>query len=70
MINKIEAGIGRFKVTYILGKPSIIDALNSNKRKYIYGLHANNNKHIQRVLILFFNKKDNLSYIKEDKAAS
>lgn len=66
MINKLEAGMSKSQVAYIMGTPLLIDTFHPNRWDYVYSFHPGNGKREQRRVTLFFNPEENLSHIEGD----
>ncbi len=63
-LEKLEIGMSKKQVLFLLGKPAIKDSFHQNKWHYLRTLKNNNGKnHQQKTMILEFNG-DTLSHIK------
>lgn len=65
MINKLEPGMSKSKVIFIMGTPLLIDPFHSNRWEYIHSEISGNEVRTQRRLSLFF-EGDRLTHIKGD----
>ena len=66
MVNKLEAGMSKSQVAYIMGTPLLIDTFHPNRWDYIYSFHPGNGQREQRRLTLFFTAEETLSHIEGD----
>ncbi len=55
MINKVQIGMSKSQVTFILGTPLLIDTFHPDRWDYLYSFHPGNGKRQQRHITLFFN---------------
>lgn len=65
VINKLEPGMSKRQVTYLLGTPSLVDSFHQNRWDYIYTLKENAEPMEQKSLTLFF-ENDNLVRVSGD----
>lgn len=68
MLDKLEYGMGKEKVIFIMGTPLLIDPFHSNRWEYIYIVERNGEVRNQRRITLFF-KGDKLVHIEGDITA-
>ena len=54
MINKVQIGMSKSQVTFILGTPLLIDTFHPDRWDYLYSFHPGNGKREQRHITLFF----------------
>lgn len=66
MVNKLEAGMSKSQVAYIMGTPLLIDTFHPNRWDYIYSFHPGNGKREQRRLTLYFTEEETLSHLEGD----
>jgi len=66
MVNKLEAGMSKSQVAYIMGTPLLIDTFHPNRWDYIYSFHPGNGQREQRRITLFFTVEETLSHIEGD----
>jgi outer membrane protein assembly factor BamE len=62
MIDKLEPGMTRAKVKFIMGTPLLVDPFHSNRWEYIYSIEPGSGVRAQRHVTLFFNG-DKLTHI-------
>lgn len=62
MIEKLEVGMSRSQVRFIMGTPLIQDSFNPDRWDYAYRLHRGNEVFVQKKMTLFF-EGDKLSRI-------
>ncbi len=65
MINKLEPGMTRAKVKFIMGTPLLADSFHSNRWDYIYSNEPGDGERAQRHVALFF-KNDKLTHLEGD----
>ncbi len=65
MIDKLEPGMTRAKVKFIMGTPLLVDTFHTNRWEYIYSIEPGSGKRAQRHVALFF-KDDKLTHIEGD----
>lgn len=65
MIDKLEPGMSRSKVTFIMGTPLLVDPFHSNRWEYIYSIEPRDGERTQRHIALFF-KDDKLTHLEGD----
>lgn len=65
MIDKLEAGMNKEKVNFIMGTPLLVDPFHSNRWDYIHSIEPNSGERSQRRITLYF-KDDKLSHITGD----
>jgi len=66
MVNKLEAGMSKSQVAYIMGTPLLIDTFHPNRWDYIYSFHPGNGKREQRRVTLIFNSDETLKHVEGD----
>jgi len=54
---KLESGMERRKVRFILGTPLVADAFNQDRWDYYYSFEPGNGEREQRIISVFFDKK-------------
>ncbi len=54
---KLESGMERRKVRFILGTPLVADAFNQNRWDYYYSFEPGNGERVQRIISVFFDDK-------------
>jgi len=62
MIDKLEPGMTRAKVKFIMGTPLLVDPFHSNRWEYIYSNEPGSGGRVQRHVALFF-KDDKLTHV-------
>jgi len=62
MIDKLEPGMSRAKVKFIMGTPLLVDPFHSNRWEYIYSNEPGSGTRVQRHITLFF-KDDKLTHL-------
>jgi len=65
MINKLEPGMTKAKVRFIMGTPLLVDPFHSNRWDYIYSIEPGDGERAQRHIALFF-KEDKLTHLEGD----
>lgn len=65
MINKLEPGMSKAKVRFIMGTPLLVDPFHSNRWDYIYSIEPGDGERAQRHVALFF-KNDKLTHLEGD----
>ena len=65
MIDKLEPGMSKSKVRFIMGTPLLVDPFHSNRREYIYSIEPGGGERAQRHIALFF-KDDKLTHLEGD----
>ncbi len=63
MLNKLEAGMTKNQVAYVMGTPLLIDTFHPNRWDYVYSYQPGGDDREQRRITLFFNDDDTLSHI-------
>lgn len=66
MLNKLQPGMTKNQVTYIMGTPLIEDTFHPERWDYLYSFQPGNGEREQRRITLYFNKDEKLSYITGD----
>lgn len=66
MVNKLQPGMTKSQVAFILGTPLLIDTFHPNRWDYIYSFHPGNGKREQRRLTIFFDDEQKLSHVEGD----
>jgi outer membrane protein assembly factor BamE len=66
MLNKLEPGMTKGQVTYVMGSPLLIDTFHPNRWDYLYSFQPGNGDREQRRITLYFNENDALSHIEGD----
>ena len=67
MVNKLEPGMTKAKVTFIMGTPLLIDPFHSNRWEYVYSIEPGDGERAQYRVTLFF-KNDKLTHLEGDIA--
>jgi outer membrane protein assembly factor BamE len=62
MVDKLEPGMTRAKVKFIMGTPLLVDPFHSNRWEYIYSNEPGSGGRVQRHVALFF-KDDKLTHV-------
>ena len=62
MIDKLEPGMTRAKVKFIMGTPLLVDPFHTNRWEYIYSNEPGNGARVQRHVALYF-KEDKLTHV-------
>jgi len=62
MIDKLEPGMTKAKVKFIMGTPLLVDPFHSNRWEYIYSNEPGGGDRVQRHIALFF-KDDKLTHL-------
>lgn len=65
MIDKLEPGMTKSKVRFIMGTPLLVDPFHSNRWEYIYSIEPGGGERAQRHIALFF-KDDKLTHLEGD----
>jgi len=65
MISKLEPGMTKAKVKFIMGTPLLVDPFHSNRWDYIYSIEPGDGERAQRHVTLFF-KDDKLTHLEGD----
>jgi len=65
MIDKLEPGMTKAKVKFIMGTPLLVDPFHSNRWDYIYSIEPGDGERAQRHVALFF-KDDKLTHLEGD----
>lgn len=65
MVNKLEAGMSKAKVRFIMGTPLLVDPFHSHRWDYIYSLEPGDSEREQRRLSVFF-EDDKLIHLEGD----
>jgi len=65
MIDKLEPGMTKAKVRFIMGTPLLVDPFHSNRWDYIYSIEPGDGERAQRHVALFF-KDDKLTHLEGD----
>jgi len=66
MLNKLEPGMTKTQVAYVMGTPLLIDTFHPNRWDYIYSFQPGNGDREQRRVTLFFNDDETLTHIEGD----
>ena len=54
MINRLEPGMSKSKVRFVMGTPLLVDPFHSNRWDYIYSLEPGDGERVQRRVSIFF----------------
>ena len=54
MLDRLETGMEKRKVRYLLGTPLIVDTFNNDRWDYLYSFQPGGGKRVQRRISLFF----------------
>lgn len=65
MLNRLEAGMDKEKVKFIMGTPLIMDPFHSNRWDYVYSMEPGGGERSQRRVTLYF-RDDKLAYVDGD----
>lgn len=63
MLSKLEPGMTKSQVSFVMGTPMLIDVFHPNRWDYIYSFHPGNGQREQRRITLFFDDEEKLDYI-------
>lgn len=66
MIAKLQSGMSKSQVSYVMGTPLLIDTFHPNRWDYIYSFQPGNGNRQQRRITLFFDDAENLLHIEGD----
>lgn len=66
MIARLEPGMSKSQVNYVMGTPLLIDTFHPNRWDYIYSFQPGNGDRQQRRITLFFDDQEKLDYIEGD----
>lgn len=66
MIAKLEPGMSKSQVNFVMGTPLLIDTFHPNRWDYIYSFQPGNGDRQQRRITLFFDDEEKLDYIEGD----
>ncbi len=65
MLDKLEPGMPKSKVNFIMGTPLLIDPFHSNRWEYVYSIEPGDGERAQRHISLFF-EDDKLTHLEGD----
>ncbi len=65
MINRLEPGMSKSKVSFVMGTPLLVDPFHSNRWDYIYSFEPGDGERVQRRVTIFF-KNDKLTHLEGD----
>ena len=63
MLSKLEPGMTKSQVSFVMGTPMLIDVFHPNHWDYIYSFHPGNGSREQRRITLYFDEAETLDYI-------
>lgn len=63
MLSKLEPGMTKSQVSFVMGTPMLIDVFHPNRWDYIYSFHPGNGSREQRRITLYFDEAETLDYI-------
>jgi len=63
MLSKLESGMTKSQVSFVMGTPMLIDVFHPNRWDYIYSFHPGNGEREQRRITLYFDDTETLDYI-------
>lgn len=63
MLGKLEPGMTKSQVSFVMGTPMLIDVFHPNRWDYIYSFHPGNGSREQRRITLYFDEAETLDYI-------
>ena len=63
MLSKLEPGMTKSQVSFVMGTPMLIDVFHPNRWDYIYSFHPGNGTREQRRITLYFDEAETLDYI-------
>ena len=63
MLSKLEPGMTKSQVSFVMGTPMLIDVFHPNRWDYIYSFHPGNGSREQRRITLYFDAAETLDYI-------
>lgn len=63
MLSKLEPGMTKSQVSFVMGTPMLIDVFHPNRWDYIYSYHPGNGDREQRRITLYFDEEETLDYI-------
>ena len=66
MINKLEPGMTKNQVAYVMGTPLLIDTFHPNRWDYIYSYQPGGEEREQRRITLYFDDEEKLTHIEGD----
>jgi len=66
MLNKLEPGMTKNQVAFVMGTPLLIDTFHPNRWDYIYSYQPGGEEREQRRITLYFNDDETLSHIEGD----
>lgn len=66
MLNKLEPGMTKSQVAYVMGTPLLIDTFHPNRWDYLYSYQPGGEEREQRRITLYFNDDETLSHIEGD----
>ena len=66
MLSKLEPGMTKSQVSFVMGTPMLIDVFHPNRWDYIYSFHPGNGQREQRRITLFFDDEEKLDYIDDN----
>ncbi len=65
MISRLEPGMSKSKVRFVMGTPLLVDPFHSDRWDYIYSLEPDDGERVQRRVAVFF-KNDKLTHLEGD----
>ena len=66
MINKLEPGMTKSQVSFVMGTPLIVDVFHPNRWDYLYSFQPGNGEREQRTITLYFDDEEMLESIQGD----
>ena len=63
MLSKLERGMTKSQVSFVMGTPMLIDVFHPNRWDYLYSFHPGNGTREQRRITLYFDDAETLDYI-------
>ena len=63
ILSKLEPGMTKSQVSFVMGTPMLIDVFHPNRWDYIYSFHPGNGTREQRRITLYFDEAETLDYI-------
>jgi outer membrane protein assembly factor BamE len=63
ILSKLEPGMTKSQVSFVMGTPMLIDVFHPNRWDYIYSFHPGNGSREQRRITLYFDEAETLDYI-------
>jgi len=70
MLNKLQPGMTKNQVIYVMGNPLLIDTFHDNRWDYLFSFQPGNGEREQRRITLYFDDKELLDHVEGDVKAA